>query len=290
MPDLIFYISSRGSSATAWIAKVLSMHPDIVCFHGTRSVPPTDSGINDMTPDAFMEALITCSKSCQKQKIFGAIHGYYGVLAKKAVESRGGTFSHIIRHPVKRIHSQFSDYYKRIILKEPSNGGMSGITDHYYHDITRKGYDQVANRIKNESINVSAIEQIFLNFSETVISNDLICIKEAGKEANFKMEDITTSPEKFNEAFRFIVDNKIEATSSYLDDVFATKAINKHVKKMAVNDIYESWPDSFKFIFQKVIEMHGGKEAIEIYSDMGYELPPISREFNVENASIILAG
>ena len=40
----MFYISSRGSSATWWLAKSLSKHPKIVCFGSTRSLPPIDPG------------------------------------------------------------------------------------------------------------------------------------------------------------------------------------------------------------------------------------------------------
>ncbi len=102
------------------------------------------------------------------------------------------------------------------------------------------------------------------------------------------MEEITTSPEYFEKLFRFVLDNKIKATSSYLDDVFATKAINMHAKKMTINEIYESWPDSFKFIFQNVIEMHGGMEAVGLYNDMGYELPSMERDFMVDKTFIVL--
>ena len=44
----MFYISSRGHSATGWLAKQISKHNKVVCWHGTRSIPPSDPGINDL--------------------------------------------------------------------------------------------------------------------------------------------------------------------------------------------------------------------------------------------------
>ena len=40
----MFYIVSRGSTATHWLAKNLSKHPDLVCFFSSRSFPPVQPG------------------------------------------------------------------------------------------------------------------------------------------------------------------------------------------------------------------------------------------------------
>ena len=74
----MFYISSQGHSATGWLAKVLSMHPKIVCWHGTRSIPPFGSGENDITGPEFVKGLSQCQKGCFNEKVFGECQGYYG--------------------------------------------------------------------------------------------------------------------------------------------------------------------------------------------------------------------
>ena len=43
----MFYISSQGHSASAWLSKSLCVHPKIVCWHGSRSIPPYHSN-NDL--------------------------------------------------------------------------------------------------------------------------------------------------------------------------------------------------------------------------------------------------
>ena len=104
---MTFYISSRGSTATAWISAQISRHPEAVCWHGTRSVPPLPSGQHDLDPKDFVRALLICSEATRHQKTFGACHGFYGLTLKDPVESVGGRFVAITREPVKRIHSQF---------------------------------------------------------------------------------------------------------------------------------------------------------------------------------------
>ena len=47
----MFYISSQGHSGTGWLAKSLNKHPEVVCWHGTRSIPPYDAG--DIGPDGM---------------------------------------------------------------------------------------------------------------------------------------------------------------------------------------------------------------------------------------------
>ena len=38
LTPVVFYISSRGHSATLWLAKTLMSRGGVVCFHGTRSI------------------------------------------------------------------------------------------------------------------------------------------------------------------------------------------------------------------------------------------------------------
>ena len=106
----MFYISSRGSSANEWLAKMLSKHPRIVCFRSTRSFPPYETHEEECTADKFIKGLLECEKATYGEKIFGSIHGYHGIEAKHVCESNGGFFGYTIRHPISRIHSAFIYY------------------------------------------------------------------------------------------------------------------------------------------------------------------------------------
>ena len=59
------FILSRGHSATTWVSKQISKHNKVVCWHGTRSIPPAVVGINDISPEDFVKGL----KILEKQKM-----------------------------------------------------------------------------------------------------------------------------------------------------------------------------------------------------------------------------
>jgi len=111
----MFYISSRGSSATTWVAQILNIFPGIVCFNSSRSFPPVDPGktypihnwVKEISPEKFIESLIIAESSCRFKVKFGSIHGYHGTLAKKSCEEENGNFFYITRNPLERIHSVF---------------------------------------------------------------------------------------------------------------------------------------------------------------------------------------
>ena len=100
----MFYISSRGHSATGWLAKQISKHNKVVCWHGTRSIPPSDPGINDLTPNDFVKGLKTLERQ-RDERIYGAVHGFHGVKIKKEIEKEGGRFAGIFRDPISKISS-----------------------------------------------------------------------------------------------------------------------------------------------------------------------------------------
>ena len=117
----MFYVSSRGSAASEWLAKMLSRHPQIVCFRSTRRIPPFTHGSKEspqLSAEAFIEGLLECERATYGEKVFGSLHGYHGLSAKESCERNRGIFSYIIRHPVSRIHSAFiyylfNGYYKK---------------------------------------------------------------------------------------------------------------------------------------------------------------------------------
>ena len=125
----MFYISSRGHSATGWLAKQISKHNKVVCWHGTRSIPPSDPGINDLSPKDFVKGLKILERQ-RDERIYGAVHGFHGVKIKKEIEEEGGKFAGIFRDPVSKISSFFYAYlwstlskaiYPRIMWDQQKN-------------------------------------------------------------------------------------------------------------------------------------------------------------------------
>ena len=123
----MFYISSRGSSATNWLTRAFLKHPKIICFRSSRSFPPVGIGQNDLakkytiaesSPDFFINCLLECERATMNETIFGSMHGYHGTIAKKACEENNGYFAYITRHPLDRIHSALIYYLDNYYNKE----------------------------------------------------------------------------------------------------------------------------------------------------------------------------
>lgn len=137
----MFYISSRGSSATTWVAKILNMHRAIVCFNSARAFPPVPPGktypshewVKEISPKKFIDSLIICEKSCRGEKVFGSIHGYHSVLTRQYCLSRSGKFFYITRDPLERIHSCWILNLNSLIYKKMKN---EEIFDHTINILT----------------------------------------------------------------------------------------------------------------------------------------------------------
>lgn len=111
----MFYISTFGGSASSWLALSLSLHPEVVCFHGSKSWPPAPPGtVPDLDPVSFAAGLRHMFGTCRGMKVFGAIHGFNGLEAKEAIEAEGGAFTALIRHPIMRIDSLFHTHVRMV--------------------------------------------------------------------------------------------------------------------------------------------------------------------------------
>jgi len=262
------------------------MHPDIVCFHGTRSIPPYESGtVPDMTPEDFVKGLRQCSIATGDQKMFGAVHGFYGTLLKRSVESEGGRFGAVLRHPIRRIHSNFVlSYGAEICGKDVSDVDV-------YRVIKDKRLDVVDVLVNDSVVNLSPVEKAFYHYCKSFMYFGLDCIRECNDDAVWRMEDITSCKESFRRMFCYITGDLVEYTGHYESMVFSVGKINKHVADESFMNIFDAWPDAFKFLFRQAIVELGGEQVIDTYMRFGYDLPDIlAMEFIARGGRIILDG
>tara|TARA_B100000963_G_scaffold89112_1_gene76668 strand:- start:2246 stop:3229 length:984 start_codon:yes stop_codon:yes gene_type:complete len=128
----MFYIVSRGSTATHWLAKNLSKHPSLVCFFSSRSYPPVQPGHgypfnknswvkDNMEASKFLDSLVMSEKATHNSKIFGSIHGYHNLEMKNLVEKKGGIFKYMVRNPIEQVHSAFITYCDRYFISINKN-------------------------------------------------------------------------------------------------------------------------------------------------------------------------
>jgi len=156
----MFYISSQGHSATAWLSRSLNVHPNIVCWHGSRSLPPyatNDQYYRNFSVKEFVSGLQSCEKNTFGQKVFGATHGFYGIAIKQEIEKKGGNFFAIFRHPYAKINSIFSAYYpykltKGIIGTDEIKLDYSNFFTEFSEKINQKCFDLENKKKKKEKI------------------------------------------------------------------------------------------------------------------------------------------
>ncbi len=291
MNDKIFYISSRGGSATEWLSKVLSMHPRIVAWHGTRSIPPYDSGTNDMPPEQFMKGLKICMQQCQNMKIFGAIHGYYGLSAKEAVENENGLFSFIVRHPVTRINSLMNHYVLQIkdnpvhysklarkitFSKQDVYEFYEKITQNYSIEQTGLLDFRILGSDKdiNQSYTINLI-RTFFDFALTFIRLDLECIENTNEKQMIVMEKMVASKEYFINSVWPNVAPHITTDTLYIKDIFKTEASNRHSPGLSPWEeiFFDKWPSLFREIFYYTSRVINVEKMKNNYALAGYTLP-----------------
>ncbi len=168
----MFYISSRGHSATTWVSKQISKHNKVVCWHGTRSIPPAVVGINDISPEDFVKGLKILEKQ-EDERIYGAVHGFHGVKIKNEIEKEGGRFAGIFRDPVSKISSFFYAYLWSRLSKGNLPENYVGPTDKLFNkklDDKIVEEFEILKRISNDK--KQNVFQRFYNFANMKIKNN----------------------------------------------------------------------------------------------------------------------
>jgi hypothetical protein len=288
----MFYILTCGSTASVWVARALSRHPDIVCFHGIKTLPHAP-GNDPSTSQArqFVGELAHLYKMCHGDKVFGSIHGFAVNEILPEIAEVEGAFAAMIRHPVTRLDSLFhreahymgplrpDDIYRSIGENQecpediPSGkpAGQAALSDY-----ARK-FGELCNSVMTEDtfiLGQMARRDVF-QYEKMVLDREYfrVCFERLAEGcrhaiANSDAMRLEATWEGFPSAVR------LECTPAYLDAVFAMGTANrKRSGTRSVEDILAIWPDVFKAIFVQHLERQGGRDAVNRYAEYGYELP-----------------
>ncbi len=275
-----FYVSSFGGSATYWFASSLSMHPDIVCLHGTRSIPPKPNGTNDIPPKPFVDGLVDLHLICCEQKLFGAVHGYHGVDAKDAIDAHGGVLATIVRHPIRRIHSLCTHHLKHLVDGEPDN---------IYTGLVAAGQVSAAPNMQANA-SLSEGENLFMWLCEGAFRWDMESITGLPPDHIFKMENFTRNPDEWRRVIAVLSQNALGATDEYLDAVYSQGKKNAHAKKsLTPTEIHDCWPPVFRLFYYRALHKHGFMALYELYHTFGYEMPTVPDSIEMEGVRYHIA-
>jgi len=304
----IFYISSRGHNGTKWLSSSLSLHPEIICWHGTRSIPPIASNRQEsLLPHEFANGLAVCNQACQNSKIFGAVHGFYGLDMKQPIEAENGSYLFLIRNPIAAINSNFVCKMKQMFPEIKSQDNLETFLRDLLLDklkieakydledvkkirlnlpkahkkiVSHKGMlkehvPKIYAEHKLSQIHKTIINS-FLNSVTEITYFDYVNLLGAGFNCMIRFEQMVISKEYFRKNILSKIHSSIECSNKYLDQVFNQDAINQHSgKSYSAEQIRNRWLPFQNKIFDSVA-FEGYLPVANAYSNAQYRISPLS--------------
>lgn len=202
----MFYISTRGSTASTWLTKGLNKHKKLICLRSSRSIPPVWPGytneynkstwIKEISVEKYIESLILFENATEKEKIFGACHAYHGIEAKKFVERNDGKFSYITRNPISMIHSAlilgaYNNVFKiKGIKNSQVNKKLNDILIDF--DLDKIYQKKIDSKIRN----IKGKKNLLRNKIKNILPKKIIKILQEKKKEIFLKRKIKTSLKK----------------------------------------------------------------------------------------------
>jgi len=305
----MFYILTCGSTGSVWVARALSRHPDIVCFHGIKTLPHAP-GNDPSTSQArqFVGELAHLYRMCHGDKVFGSIHGFAVNEILPEIAGAEGAFAAMIRHPISRLDSLFHREAQHMGPLRPDDIYRSiGENQGCLEDIPS---DQPAGQPT-----LSDYARKFGELCHSVMTEDTFILGQMERRDVFQYERLVLDREYFRACFerlaqgcRHAIANsgamrldatwegfpaavRLECTPAYLDAVFAMGTANRKRSGMrSIEDILAIWPDLFKAIFVQHLERQGGRDPVNRYAEYGYELPNAVHPSSVTGSQVSFAS
>ncbi|MBF0383879.1 MAG: hypothetical protein HQL69_22920 [Magnetococcales bacterium] len=271
----VFYISSIGHSATAWLATALDMHPNITCYHGIR-YSPEDPQRKQVEGDVFLEQL---AKKANKNHFVGSVHGYSGNHIEQKIKDIGGQYATCLRNPIFRISSVYQHHYKKVMVAQ----NPQQIADFEWmiksflaHNRLTVDVLMAAKLLRDTSVDgspgidgLSYTDLCFMWSVMYVAYNDFLTAQSENRV--FRMEDYTQIPEAFADLFALITKQQIPLDAQYLYKVFNIGKLNSHRKEIATDvDEFKQWQPNHQMIFKVMIPFIGPKILNAFYGSLGY--------------------
>jgi hypothetical protein len=301
----MFYISTVGSTASLWFARVLSLHPGIACFHGARSISAVRNELSHNEPHRFVQELSRLYLLADGGKYFGAVHGFVSSSIKREIDAVHGGFAAMCRHPITRLNSLLHREAQHIQSSEALT--VAEVFRIFRICSIDKADAAEADRLRNYEFYVSR----FFSLCHATISEDMWNFNNLHEQQLFRYEKFTSDPKYFRLCFEHLVagcreytthvewrpagsrlkqsaedagiqrnfdwrpaEAPAECSDEYLAVVFNQGVVNEKASDpRSADEIFANWPDQFKLIFAMALQSCGGLEALRRYADFGYELP-----------------
>lgn len=280
MKRKFFMICSTGQTATRWLSRALSAHPEIYCLHSTGE--PEDILNQVSSKNVFSERvtkdierdpdkLVTRMEKITDAPYLGYVHRHtaWSYLEYKNAQSLSATFN-LVRHPVNRIEALYGHFNKA--------------RDQYMIDNANESFEVAASLAKEMStkydVDFSDMANRFFFFSVWYASiwNEEMKIffgdPDLGQNTIIPMERVTVDREYFCWLLKRIAPDK-QSDLAFISEIFDQSSIhnksdsNKTVKYSCAEDLFNKW-EPWK---QEMLSIYFHRNnMIELPEKLGYDL------------------
>ena len=286
-----FIITSPGKTASFWLANALDMHPDILCSHGTLSIPASElyiSGWNshemigsfwkqqkisnalkeflnksigdsiEKEHDIFykrsLDHFFSIQENMGKAKYYGNVHGFtfYALLGKIKKTTYIYKIANMQRHPVTLIESAF------------------GKSDTFNHLKTLEAYNHIFDPVVSKyNLDMTPYNLFFIYHCYRL--EEYFISYQTPQLYHIPMERITKNKDYFCSILKMLCSEEIEISDEYINSVFTMGRVNIHgnTKKDPIT-IYNNWDIWQKELFQEMLFSY--QDIFPKAKELGYDL------------------
>jgi hypothetical protein len=246
-----------GSAGSAWLARLLNSHEDVLCLH-IPDFPKLNYRNYDDLVTILDSIVFTTNDWVRAYSLIGFTHGIQGDWHERLQERYGEHLRGFIltRHPIKRIQSSFA--LNKINVQRES--------DEFWQEPFRGIYEHLT-RVSGKRF---PDDFAALGFYWSCHLVGSILAESELKLPIYKMENLTSQVESVNELLSYVSDGVMRHLEENVFERMQNKVVAKHAKgNLSVAETYASWNDIYKEAYHYLVR----PEILKAYSELGYTFP-----------------
>ncbi|KKP98824.1 MAG: hypothetical protein US71_C0003G0035 [Parcubacteria group bacterium GW2011_GWD2_38_12] len=252
-----FIILTPGHSGSLWLSKILSAHPDVLCFHEGPVQKIFPKRYYNLTDEDIMIWLYSLKSTSANHygKIYKAIGGIGKITPSAALSEKIRPYFlvfNLTRNPINFINSQLQSTDERVIPKRK-------------REVLKISENAVSHSPQIKEIYSKSLDNKLFVWACWEWSY----YAESSSDALYRMEDLTSDLEILIRSLEEITGINISENKYFMDSIknLMENRVNSHLKEKRrdLNDIYlNQWNNDQRFLFNKIC----GLKAKELYPEL----------------------
>jgi hypothetical protein len=281
-PNKVFFIvACYGLSASNWFAHALNSHPEITCTHSEESLLAADNihsnkRLAETVRERYQARITRRHKTIDQffvdiidkgnTSVCGGVHTHrlsdLQIIENQSQSQIYFKLMNLVRHPVSLVNSGAGHLGDLLVFDIYMMSGLLGSIHNESEFFFKLANDFQLNLMDKEILTfIGGCTNLF------DLGNDY---KTSYKPMPIQMEMLTSDRDYYKEMVSTLVQNKIELTDQYLDQVFQIGTVNQH-KRNAIkhaSEYYSEWQPWQKECFRYCLNKSG---ILSHYINFGYD-------------------